>query len=103
MAEQCGYCGRFMALVDYGPEGGMDWVCSRTDWHIAVDPEHWVINSLDTAVRIAKIRAGLDPAQAYPPARFYEHLGPKWEPQFWARQVDRVLEAELASSDSRPS
>lgn len=98
MAEQCGYCGRYMALVDYGLEFGSEWVCSRQIYHIAADPEHWSIDSLQTAVKVAKIRAGLDPDRIYPPAQFYKNLGPKWEPQFWAQQVNRVLEAESSSS-----
>lgn len=41
MAEKCGYCGRYMALVDYGTEYGSEWVCSQQDKHIEADPDHW--------------------------------------------------------------
>lgn len=41
MKERCGYCGRFMALVDYGAEYGVEWVCSQQAKHVQDDPEHW--------------------------------------------------------------
>lgn len=42
-AQRCSYCGRFMALVDYGAEFGTDWVCSKQAEHILADPEHWSV------------------------------------------------------------
>lgn len=90
-AEQCPYCGRFMSLVDYGVEYGTEWVCSRTVWHIATDPEHWTIGSLETAVRVAKIRAGYDPDTLLLPPVFIEHLDKEWRQPFWVSQIERVL------------
>lgn len=59
MSEQCGYCGRFMAIVDYGAEYGSEAVCSNQEQHVADDPEHWTIGSLEVAVRVAKIQDDL--------------------------------------------
>ena len=92
--ERCGYCGRFMSLVDYGAEFGSEWVCSRQFDHIVSDPEHWTIGSLDQAVRVAKARAGLDPDLPEVPSRFIDHLDEEWCRPFWERQVGRVT-AEL--------
>lgn len=91
MAEKCGYCGRFMKLIDYGAEYGTEWVCSRQDYHVAADPEHWSIGSLDSAVRVAKIRAGLDPYELSLPATFIDFLDKEWRLPFWERQVERIL------------
>ncbi len=46
-AEQCPYCGRFMALVDYGAEHGTELVCSKQRQHALSDPEHWTVPELD--------------------------------------------------------
>jgi hypothetical protein len=97
MSAQCGYCGRYMALVDYGVEYGTGWVCSRQTEHIVADPEHWTIGSLDQAVRIAKIRSGVDPDMHHLPAVFIEHLDAEWRPQFWEHQLDRVIAASAVS------
>lgn len=60
---------------------------------MTTDPE-----GLDQAVRYAKVRAGLDPDQAYPPAQWTEHLEPHWRRPFWESQVDRVVESGLGST-----
>ncbi len=101
MSEQCGYCGRFMAFVDYGVEFGSEWVCSRQEEHIAADPEHWLIGSLDVAVRVAKIRAGVDPDMPQLPAVFVDHMDAEWRRPFWESQVDRVLTTALATEAIR--
>ena len=97
---RCGYCGRFMADVDYGLEYGSEWVCSKQLDHIVADPEHWTVGTLDTALRVAKARAGLDPDQAYQPAEFIEHLDQQWRQPFWECQLDRVAAAEVRSTDT---
>jgi hypothetical protein len=50
---------------------------------------------LDEAIRYAKVRAGLDPDQAYPLAQWVEHLEQHWRRPFWESQLDRVVEAEI--------
>ena len=95
MAEQCGYCGRFMAVVDYGAEYGSEPVCSKQFDHIVADPEHWTVGTLDEAVRVAKARAAYDPDTMLLPAVFIEHLDKEWRQPFWERQVGRVLAADV--------
>ena len=48
-------------------------------------------HEIEIAVRAAKIAAGLDPAQKYPPLEYIEHMTPQTAQAFWVRQVDRVL------------
>jgi|SRR6185312_14491429 len=91
MAERCPYCGRFMADVDYGAEYGSEWVCSKQFDHIVADPEHWSVGSLDTAVRVAKARAGLDPDQPYLPITFIDHLDEEWRKPFWEQQLEAIV------------
>lgn len=50
--------------------------------------------TLDEAVREAKIAAGLNPDEKFPPAYFVHQLAPEWRGPFWERQLDRVA-AEL--------
>lgn len=100
-AEQCGYCGRFMGVVDYGAEYGTELVCSRTDWHIAADPAHWTIGSLETAVRVAKIRAGYGPDMLLLPAVFIDHLDEEWHRAFWDRQIERALAGETNEKEKQ--
>lgn len=101
MSEQCGYCGQYMTLVDYGAEAGSEWVCSRQTEHIVADPEHWTIGSLETAVRVAKMRAGVDPEMPHLPAVFIEHLDEEWRQPFWERQLDRVLSASPEGGETK--
>jgi hypothetical protein len=56
-----------------------------------------VSNALDDAIWTAKVVAGLDPTRAYPPAEWIDHLEPRWARQFWASQVDRVVEEALGA------
>lgn len=98
MSEPCPYCGRFMARVDHGVEFGVEWECSKQFEHIVADPDHWTIGSLDMAVRVAKVRAGLAADVPYLPTLFIDHLDEKWRQPFWERQVDRVLEISAPQS-----
>ena len=103
VAERCGYCGRFMRLVEFGAEYGSEWVCARQDWHIAADPAHWSIGSLAIAIRVAKIRAGLEPDDRTLPALFIEHMDPEWRRPFWERQLDRVLASAGVPEGGEPA
>jgi hypothetical protein len=83
-----------MKLEDYGAEYGSEWVCSKQFDHIVADPDHWTVGTLDTAVRVAKARAGLDPDAMHKPALFVEHLDTEWRDPFWDRQISRVVAQE---------
>ena len=80
-----------MSEVDYGAHYGTEFVCSKQFDHMVADPEHWTIGSLDTAVRVAKARSGLDPDSAHVPALFIDNLDSEWREPFWERQVGRVF------------
>lgn len=47
---------------------------------------------LTEAIAAAKVAAGLDPAQAYSPNEWIDHLAPKMHRAFWRSQVDRVFD-----------
>lgn len=55
--------------------------------------------TLDEAVREAKVSAGLNPDEKYPPAYFQHQLAPEWHQPFWSRQIDRVV-ADLTTQPS---
>lgn len=57
--------------------------------------------TLDEAVREAKVAAGLNPDEKYPPAYFQHQIAPERCRPFWSRQIDRVV-ADLTAQPSEP-
>lgn len=51
-------------------------------------------NTLEDAVRRAKIAAGLDPDQPALPSTFMDRLDAWWHRRFWHHQLDRIIEKE---------
>lgn len=51
-------------------------------------------DTLDEAIREAKIAAGLDPNEKHVAAEFYMHLGDEWERLFWQRCLTMVFAEE---------
>ena len=50
--------------------------------------------TLDEAIREAKIAAGLNPDEKHAAADFYMHLGDEWETPFWQRCLTMVFAEE---------
>ncbi|WP_152545384.1 hypothetical protein [Microbacterium sp. CH12i] len=86
-----------MAAIDYGLSYGTEWVCSKQFDHIVADPAHWTVSDLDTAVRVAKMRAGLDPDQKHLPATFIDHMDEEWRMPFWKAQLEAIVAAGAAA------
>lgn len=50
---------------------------------------------LDRAVAAAKVSAGLDPSEMYPPVEFHEHIEARLQRPFWHRHTRRALDQML--------
>ena len=55
--------------------------------------------TLDEAVRRAKVEAGLDPDKKYEPILFFSYIGPECEKEFWDQQINTCLNGALAELD----
>lgn len=54
--------------------------------------------NFNEAMAAAKVAAGLEPTEKYPPPLWIDYLPEEWHRQFWQQQTKRVLDDAVAKA-----